>query len=419
MSCGGDAELAARRAACEFEAGALAADTVGCTGADIPIEHVVIIMQENRSFDHYFGHLPGHGQEDVDVPAAPTNPAPSGAEIPWHHETAYCVEDTNHGWEGSHQQWNDGPNDGFAVTNVSEADPDGFRALGYYDESDLPFYYDLASTFAISDRYFCSLLGPTYPNRYFLAAGTSFGIVTTDTLNLAPGGVPQIYRALNEKGVTWKSYATTTSSVFLFVDFALQQQAHFGTVDDFAADAANGTLPQVSFVEAGFSESAFIETDEHPPADIQLGQHFVWEQVRTLMNSPQWPSSALFLTYDEHGGLYDHVSPPAACVPDDTPPQLSPEVGGFDRLGFRVPLIVVSPWAKRHFVSHEVHSHTSILRFLQTKFELPALTRRDANSDALLDVFDFTSPPRLAVPDFAEPPVDAAQLDACRAAFPE
>jgi len=111
------------------------------------------------------------------------------------------------------------------------------------------------------------------------------------------------------------------------------------------------------------------------------------------------------------------VSPPTACAPDDTPPQISPELGGFDRLGFRVPLIVVSPFARRHYVSHVVHSHTSILRFLELKFDLPALTKRDANADALLDLFDFESPPRLDVPAFAEPPVDPGQLDACKAAF--
>jgi phospholipase C len=126
----------------------------------------------------------------------------------------------------------------------------------------------------------------------------------------------------------------------------------------------------------------------------------------------------MFITYDEHGGLYDHVSPPAACAPDDTAPALNPELGGFDRLGFRVPLIVLSPFARRHFVSHEVHSHTSILRFIEAKFGLPALTKRDANSDALLDLFDFASPPRLDVPTFGEPSTDQAQLDTCKTAFP-
>ena len=395
------------------------AETIGdCTGDAIPIEHVVIIMQENRSFDQYFGHLPGNGQDDVDVPPAnAANPAPSGPPIPWHHETAYCVSDTDHGWIAGHTQWNGGRNDGFPTADAIDADPTGQRSMGYYDQADLPFYYELASTFAISDRYFCPLLGSTYPNRYYFAAGTSFGIVTTKITNLAPPGVPNLYRALNERGVTWKSYATTLSSTFLFPDFAVTQAEHVAPVEQFARDAANGTLPQVSFVEAGFSQAASIETDEHPPADMQLGQHFVWQQVTALTRSPLWDSAALFITYDENGGLYDHVPPPPACAPDDTPPEISPELGGFDRLGFRVPLIVVSPWARRNYVSHVVHSHTSILRFLEAKFDLPAFTKRDANADAMLDLFDFASPPRLEIPDFAEPPVDATQLDACRASF--
>ncbi len=418
--CGPNPALAKQRDACEFAPGAPAEQTIGeCTGNKIPIEHVVIIMQENRSFDQYFGHLRGHGQDDIDVaPAAATNPDPSGAAVPWHHESAYCVEDTDHGWSASHEQWNNGRNDGFATSNASSGDPTGQRALGYYEQSDLPFYYDLASTFAMSDRYFCSLLGPTYPNRYYLAAGTSFGIVTTSLTKLAPRGTANIYRSLNAKGITWKSYYASLPSLFLFPDLQTTQNDHLFPIEQFAKDAADGTLPQVSFVEAGFSEQAFIETDEHPPADMQLGQHWVWDQVTALTKSPLWEKSALFLTYDEHGGLYDHVSPPAACVPDGTPPKQNPELGGFDRLGFRVPLIVVSPWARRHYVSHEVHSHTSILRFLEAKFDLPALTKRDANSDAMLDLFDFDSPPRLQVPQFAEPPVDAAQLNQCRAEFP-
>ena len=113
--------------------------------------------------------------------------------------------------------------------------------------------------------------------------------------------------------------------------------------------------------------------------------------------------------------MYDHVPPPPACAPDDTPPDEHPELGGYDRLGFRVPLIVVSPYAKRHFVSHQVHTHTSILRFIEAKFGLPALTKRDANSDAMLDLFDFDAPPHVDVPAFSEPVVDAAKLAACPA----
>ncbi len=419
--------LATQRTACTFASGALPKDTLGdCATKPIPIEHIIIAMQENRSFDHYFGHLPGHGQDDVDVPPADEwNPSPPDAgvppaPVPWHHDQSYCIDDTDHGWVASHGQYDDGKNDGFALTNVIAQDRTGQRALGYYDQTDIPFYYSLASTFAISDRYFCSLLGPTYPNREYLLAGTSFGSVATDEgprNGLAPAGVPNIFKVLDAAGITWRDYYSDLPAAFLFSDYEPTAVANGNVVDvsQFAIDAAAGNLPQVSFIDPTFLPVPDIqsETDEHPPADIQVGQHFIWTQVTALLSSPNWKSSAMFITYDEHGGMYDHVPPPAACPPDDTPPDENPEIGGYDRLGFRVPVFVVSPYAKRHFVSHQVHSHTSILRFLETKFNLPALTNRDANSDAMFDFFDFDSPPDLTVPAFTEPAVDPTQLTAC------
>ena len=422
-SCASDPSLESRRDDCKFGPGALATDTVAaCADSTMPIEHVIVLMQENRSFDQYFGHLKGHGQDDIDVPTGDvSNPAgDDGPPVVWHHENAYCVEDTDHGWQASHEQWNGGKNDGFARSNAKPVDPSGSRALGYYEQSDLPFYYQLAATFAIADRYFCSLLGSTYPNRMYLTAGSSFGVVTTEISKLAPPGVATVYRALEDKGISWKLYSTNLPSILLFPDTATKfQSTRLANISEFAKDATAGALPQVTFIDPGFEQAAFVETDEHPPADIQLGQHFVWEQLQAVLHGPQWPTTAFFLTYDEHGGLYDHVSPPSACAPDDIPPAESPDLGGFDRLGFRVPLTVISPYARRHYVSHAVHSHTSILRFIEAQFGLSAMTKRDANSDALLDLFDFASPPKLDVPDLVEPPIYDAALGACQKAFPE
>lgn len=419
--CRPDPALTPLREACRFDSGARVVDTIGaCTGSAIPIEHVVILMQENRSFDQYFGHLKGHGQDDVEVaPEGTTNPTGDGGVVPWHHETAYCVQDTDHTWAASHAQYDDGKNDGFARSNVKPEDPDGARAMGYYDASDLPFYYDLAAQFAISDRYFASVLGPTYPNRLFLYAGTSFGSVSTDADGFAPSGAAMVLRQFDERGISWKVYKTNLASAQLFSDYAGDpvRADRFVPVEQFAIDAAAGLLPQVSFVEPNLLDKAYVETDEHPPADIQLGQHWVYDKVHALITSPLWRSSALFITYDEHGGLYDHVPPPRACVPDAIPPRKETNVGGFDRLGFRVPVFVVSPYAKRHFVSHEVHSHASVLRFLQAKFELAALTARDANADAMLDFFDFEHP-NFDVPTLLEPAVNPAELSRCMTAFP-
>src|SRR5262249_52911695 len=156
-------------------------------------------------------------------------------------------------------------------------------------------------------------------------------------------------------------------------------------------DAAAGTLPQVSYVDPAF---ILGEDDEHPPTNIQLGQAFIAKVLNAVMTSPAWKRTAVIVTYDEHGGYYDHVPPPPACPPDAIPPSLQPNdtQARFDRYGVRVPLVVVSPYARKHFVSHRVYDHTSILRFIETRFDLPALTARDANADPLLDLFDFKKP---------------------------
>jgi phospholipase C len=384
-------------------------------------------MQENRSFDHYLGHLPGHGQDDVDVaPAGTSNPFPPGVTdgsgstvVPWMHASSNCFDNPNHSWPGSHQAWNQGANDGFVIASAGSNDgegndPTGSRAMSYYDDTDLPFYYQLASTFAISDRYFSEVLGPTFPNRLYLYAGSSFGIVADD---IDTDLHRTVFGALNDRGISWKVYASEVPAALLTASFAIDSIGHIAGIDDFAEDARQGQLPAVSWVDPVFLTAAATLTSEESPADMQVGQQFVYSQVSALMSSPSWATSAMFITYDEAGGLYDHVPPPAACPPDATPPSEQPELGGFDRHGFRVPLFVVSPYAKAHFVSHAVHSHTSILRFIETRFGLPALSARDANADAMLDMFDFGNPAFLSPPDLEAPAVDAAQLSACSAQY--
>jgi phospholipase C len=193
--------------------------------------------------------------------------------------------------------------------------------------------------------------------------------------------------------------------------------ANLVPVAQYFSDAAAGTLPQVSFVDPIFASTANVETDEHPPANIQIGQQFAASVIDALMKSPLWSRSVLFITYDEHGGYYDHVPPPPACVPDDIPPRLA--VGDFnaqfDAYGVRVPVAVISPYAKKHFVSHVVHDHTSILRFVETRFDLPALTRRDANADPMLEFFDFSKAKFATPPKLPTPKVDPAKEAACNA----
>jgi phospholipase C len=428
-SCATGIEPAPQRDVCAFGQGASPSETIACpdSGPDIPVQHIIVLMQENRSFDHYLGHLPGHGQDDVDVaPAGTSNPLPPGVTdgsgstvVPWTHGTSNCFDNPNHSWSGSHQAWNQGANDGFVIAsgtpNDDEGnDPTGSRAMTYYDDSDLPFYYQLASTFAISDRYFSEVLGPTFPNRLYLYAGSSFGIVGDD---IDTDLHRTIFAVLNDRGISWKVYASEVPAALLTASFAIDSIGHVAGIDDFAEDARQGQLPAVSWVDPVFLTAAATLSSEEAPADMQVGQQFVYRQVSALMSSPSWATSAMFITYDETGGLYDHVPPPAACPPDGTPPSDQADLGGFDRHGFRVPLFVVSPYARAHFVSHAVHSHTSILRFIETRFGIPALSARDANADALLDMFDFASPPFLSPPDLQAPTVDAARLAACSARY--
>jgi hypothetical protein len=182
---------------------------------------------------------------------------------------------------------------------------------------------------------------------------------------------------------------------------------HVAPISQYYADAAAGTLPQVSFVDPVFAGPPNTESDEHPSSNVQVGQNFAYGVVNALESSPNWSDSALFLTYDENGGFYDHVAPPAAVAPDNIAPMLQPgdTQASFDRYGFRVPVVVVSPFSKPHYVSHVVDDHTSILSFIETRYGLSPLTARDAAADPMLDMFDFTTPSFATPPTFTAPSV--------------
>jgi phospholipase C len=380
------------------------------------VKHIVVLMQENRSADHYLGKLNAYGQPafEPEPNTGNPNPNPPPAVILPSHKTTLCeTSDLNHSWNGTHQEFDGGAMDGFTAANDSTsanadpADPNGARTMGYYDQTDLPFYYSLYNTYATGDRYFGSVLSQTFPNRFYLLAGTSFGHIRND---FPPaGGYTQnnIFKLMTKANVTWKIYHSQFPFGSLFRHVQRHQAGHVFPISQYYADAKAGNLPEVSFVDPIFIGDKNTENDEHPIANVQVGQHFVYKVIKNLQASPNWSSSALFLTYDEHGGFYDHVPPPAAVPPDNIPPMLQPgdTVAGFDNLGIRVPVVVVSPFAKSHFVSHVVHDHTSILRFIEQRFGLPTLTARDAAADPMLEFFNFHNPPFLIPPTFAKPPV--------------
>jgi phospholipase C len=311
----------------------------------------------------------------------------------------------------------------------------GERALWWYDETDIPFYYQLASTFAIGDHYHSSLLGPTYPNRDFLYAATSLGVTTghsPDLSNLGEDKNILIFDELDKRNIPWTVYIDGFPHIprvgaFVGAGFGTrwgtgqQYVAHFAPMYQFNSDAKAGTLPPVVFVDGNITED-YAGEDEHPPSDIQTGQLFVSDVMHTLFASPSWKTMAIFFTYDEHGGIYDHVAPPPACPPDSIAPVLETAddqkwPGRFDRLGVRVPFVVVSPYAKKAYVSHKTYDHTSITRFIETKFKLPALTSRDANADPLLDFFDFKNPPFVTPPNIPAPTVDPDRYSECETLF--
>jgi phospholipase C len=465
---------------------ALGAAGVRADGDLNKVQHVVIMMQENHSFDNYFGALPyvpgtpyhrakskgGCGRSDhrcVDgltcrskggtLACKNRNPSNERGVVKAFHETRYCTgPDLEHGWPGSHEEGNfkkpnrmlhASPNDGFIRVNAMTQGPTqatAHDAMGFYTDVDLPFYYGLAETFAISDRYFAAVVGPTFPNRSYEVAGTAFGHLTTGEIIPPAGGflpiTKTVYDLLDAHGVSWTDYYSDLPYSAIFHT----STGHTRSVTRFAADAAAGKLPAVSFVDPSAIVDQTIagtkyETDEHPPNDIRAGEHFVAGVITALRNSPSWNDTVLFLTYDEHGGFYDHVKPPRAeqggaatpdgiapgqCADASNPPASTQPGGGancqisstmdapmlcpgftptgpypktcatFDQLGFRLPLVAVSPFAKAHYVSHAVGSHTSLLAFVEKRWSLGTLTARDAHSDDLEDLFDFDTSPSLA-----------------------
>ena len=429
-----EAMLAPQRAACAFKAGAWPAETIGTDypiGADIPINHVIIIIQENRSFDHYLGRLVAQGYYqpgdftspdggadpwlDAGSDAAPgsgfasntqldgpppgwSNPDGQGGIVVPHADTEYCFG-VNHSWSAMHDDLDNGLLDHFVTQN----NPDGQRTFFYEDDTVIPFYYALASTFGVGDRYFCSVLSSTWPNRYFAMAATSWGIGDNsfDTLDTAQTPALTIFSNLEAGGHTWKDYTDGPhmTAFFPYSGWTMDTLSHLGSVDcDLLSDIQNGTLPDVSFM---MGDEVTEDSDEGPSDLPGIGGQVVEKVIRTLFASPSWKDTAVFITYDENGGMADHVPPAPACEPDGYAPHDgmgNALPGAFDTTGFRVPFIVVSPYAKAHYASHVVHDHTSLLRFVEARFGLPAMSARDANATPPMEMFDFANPP------FATPP---------------
>jgi phospholipase C len=478
------------------------------------VNHIIIVMQENHSFDNYFGALPYapgslyHTPGKSNSGCAPDDHAcidglscmsdaagalhcfnanndDNGSQVFAFHNTSRCVvPDLNHSWFPTHQEDNyanpdntigQSLNNGFVLVNdATEQIDNGVESptddptMSFYNQDDIPYYYDLAQKFAINDRHFSAVLGPTFPNRSYLMAATSFGHLTTDDTFPPVGSTGYkpitgtIFDLFDKNGVTWGDYfqdAPQGASFRLFSTTSIDP--HFLPLSAFLAQATAGTLPSVSFVDPNFGLSGTAtEDDEHPPTDIQRGQAYVSQVIAAVRNGPNWKDSVIFLTYDEHGGFYDHAVPPPApqnhaltpdgiapgqCADLSNPPAsekpgagaecssnplsttdtsvkdaiaLCPAMAAnpmgaypakcptFNQLGIRIPFIVISPFAKPHYVSHTIGDHTSMLALIEKRFLTAAgnkgatahLTLRDEYASPLEDMFDFLHSPSLNTP---------------------
>ncbi len=488
--------------------------TKSSPGGDITsINHIIIMSQENRSFDHYFGHLMDYwvknnypqatngttldGEPSTNpVPGSCTgaadfcnvgNPPASGlasAILPIYHARSMCIENPSPSWDESHTDFNWHANwsgsippaylgDGFAHTAGQEGpvtpsspppiDVAGSRVMGYYTGDDLNYYYFMASNFGTSDRWFSPIMSRTQPNRMYMLAGTSAGHTyplhgpSKGNPGDKPLAVKTIFEALDANSISYKIYVHPTSqkpgqpppcttAPCLFGQSYINMFQYGGTIlhthperivttDQFILDAQNGTLPQVAYIDPP-SESSL---DEHPsdstqfPVQIQAGAKFVASLINSVMSGLSWKDSAFIFTFDEAGGLFDHVSPQVkgindpgsiavspdniapidlrpgdkCLVPDGTPtghPNTSLAACNFEATGYRLPLIVISPFAKKNYVSHTPMDYTAMLKLIETRFGLPPLTARDAAQPDMTEFFDFVNVP------WATPPTPPTQV---------
>lgn len=453
--------------------------------------HIIVFLQENRSFDSYFGalraywaqngfpdqSLDGLPQFNPTTGAAPLQgPAPSipGCDpakpfpafiycnadpanpVTSYHSASVCQEELSPFWNESHHDYNyadpegnsPGLLNGFVISGADDArqynnpgpsnDVNGLRTMGYFDWTDLNYYYFMASNFATSDRWFSPAMDRTQINRMYLLAGTSAGHVYPLHGSDRQLTVPTIFEKLQDAGISWKIYIDPDHSTCAgnptgscLESISYMNQFVYGTqiknsptlsqnivpISQYTTDLQNGTLPQVALIEPPSSAGL----DEHPTdvnsqggVNVQHGAVFASGIINGLMNSSSWKDSLLIFSYDEFGGFYDHVPPQPMPSPDGIPPSgLQPgdacdsttgPLCDFTWTGYRVPLIVISPYTKKNFVSHTVRDYTAILKLIENRFGLTALTNRDAAQADMSEFFDFVNEP------WATPPSPPAQV---------
>jgi phospholipase C len=358
------------------------------------IEHIVVVMMENRSFDHLLGWHPNADGRQAGLTYVDNDGVTHGT-YPLALDFTGCPHpDPDHSYEGGRAEYDHGAMDGFLRAGSNDE-----FAIGYYVEENRPFYNALVRHYTTLDRYFCSILGPTFPNRIFLHAAQTDRL--SNTFDLAT--VPTIWDRLLSGGVSALYYYQNLPFLGLWGLTYLPISRLYA---QFLSDAASGNLPAVSFLDPRFTISDDgTGNDDHPHADIRTGDAFLSEAFHAVANGPAWRSTVFVITYDEWGGFFDHVSPPRVIAPNQVDPDL---VRGRALLGFRVPVVVASPFSRGEAdeprVSGRLFDHTSILKLIEWRWGLAPLTARDASSEVrnLAQALNFRRP-HFDVPDLPTP----------------
>jgi len=405
------------------------------------VNHIIIMVQENRSFDSYFGNMTTFRQQstppipinssdgkinDLSQAVGFTNPSPVAGNIAPYHTGSVCTENLSPDWQEHHIQINHvdpaaasptnfdmkgfvpvaiGESQFFARNGIFLADQTGHRAMGFFNETDLNYYYFMAANFGMGDNFHSPIPANTTPNRMYLHGATSQGFAHIPSRLLT---AKTIWQSLDEKGISWKIYVTNFSRSFKtylqFFTYINQPgvKAKIVPLSEYFTDLQAGTLPSVAMIESGY----FSGQDEHTsninlstgttsPVNVQTGATFVASVINPLMTSSSWKDSIFLFSFDEGGGMFEHAPPVAVPSPDGIPPQdLIPNKdvhGDFTMTGVRVPNMVISPFSKKNFVSHTPMDYTAFLKLIETRFGLSQLTARDASMPDMTEFFDFTN----------------------------
>jgi phospholipase C len=341
-----------------------------------PIKHIIVIFQENHAFDNYFGTYPGVNGLNGSI-ALPVKKGSNATVSPFHLSSSSGTGSLSNTATTAREAYDNGSMDGFVYAEKSNL------TMGYYDYRDIPYFWDYASKYVLMDNFFTSEMGPSLPNHLYLIAGQS-GNLTEDANNFSLN-FPTVMDQLDAHGVSWKYYSDGSNGyatpgewnplpAFQSFKTNASRLQNLAPNAEFVNDVSTGKLANVSWmIPSEISEA------EHPPADPSVGEHYVVSTINAVMQSSYWNSTAIFVTWDDYGGFYDHVAPP--------------QVDSLG-LGFRVPCLVISPYAKEGFVDHTQADFTSILKFIETAHSLPPLTARVAATSNLSDAFDFSQAPR-------------------------